>query len=278
MGRVRKDCPICLTKGLLRLPNHMKQVHNLTSTKKRELSLDMMRPQSALSWDPKENIDEKWWETQSLLPFEPSSSIMVSGPTGSGKSRWVYKLLQNSNGMYVRDAPKNIMYCYGIHQTLFDEMEQTLPNLTLHEGLPTQTEIEEFSGSDHGLIVLDDLQQHVIENKAMELLFTQGCHHRRLSVIFIVQNLYGQGKSARTIALNSWYLVLFKNIRGTSQIRHLNSQLFPHKGNILIQAYEDAVKEPYHYLVIDLSPQAEDNYRLRTKIFPGEDPIVYKSL
>ena len=175
-----------------------------------------------------------WWESQSLLPFEPCSSIMVSGPTGSGKSRWVYKFLQNSHGMYVRDTPKKIMYCYSIHQTLFDEMEQNIPNLILHEGLPTRSEIEEFSESSHGLVVLDDLQHHVIENKEMELLFTQGCHHRRLSVIFIVQNLYGQGKSARTIALNSWYLVLFKNIRGTSQIRHLNSQLFPHKGNILI--------------------------------------------
>ena len=29
MGRTRRDCPICNKKGLLRLPNHLRSVHNL---------------------------------------------------------------------------------------------------------------------------------------------------------------------------------------------------------------------------------------------------------
>ena len=135
-GRLRKDCPICLTKGLLLLLNHTKHVHHLISRKTKEPSLDM---EKELSF--KENNDENWWKTQSLLPFEPCSSIMVSGPTGSGKTRWVYTFLQNSSGMYVQDPPKKIMYCYSIHQTLFDEMEQNIPNLILHEGLTTRAEI-----------------------------------------------------------------------------------------------------------------------------------------
>ncbi len=112
----------------------------------------------------------------------------------------------------------------------------------------------------------------------MELLFTQGCHHRRLSVIFITQNLYGQGKSARTIALNCWYLVLFKNIRGTSQIQTLGRQLFPGRSKALVESFGDATKESWGYLVVDLSPRAKDEYRLRSKIYPDEDTIIYKSL
>ena len=63
------------------------------------------------------------------------------------------------------------------------------------------------------LIVIDDLMHRVVEDKEMELLFTQGTHHKCVSVILITQNLYPRGKHARTIALNTWYLVLMKNLR-----------------------------------------------------------------
>ncbi|XP_067685645.1 uncharacterized protein [Haliotis asinina] len=133
------------------------------------------------------------------------------------------------------------------------------------------------SDGQHGLIILDDLLHQVLSSNNMELLFTQGCHHRRLSVIFITQNLYGQGKSAGTIALNTWYLVLFKNVRDILQMMTLGQQLFPGRAGILVEAYIDAMKQPYGYVVLDMSPRAEDKPRLRTRIFPGEDPIVYVS-
>ncbi len=31
MGRTRRDCPVCMKKGLLRLPNHLKDVHGITA-------------------------------------------------------------------------------------------------------------------------------------------------------------------------------------------------------------------------------------------------------
>ncbi len=286
MGRVRKDCPVpgCSAKNVLRLANHLCQVHKLDSRnpwlkmKDNLTEVQPTIPKSAISWSPQAIIDptKPWWETQSLVPFEPCSSLCVTGPTGAGKTRWVYTLLQNMEGMYVKDPPKKVMYCYGVYQDLFDEMEKTVPYMTMHSGLPTQSEIEEFAADgQHGLIILDDLMQQVIQSKDIELLFTQGCHHRKLSVIFITQNLYGQAKSARTIALNTWYLVLFKNVRDTSQIMTLGRQLFPGRSGVLVEAYVDAMKKPYNYLVVDMSPQAEDKTRLRTNIFPGEDPIVY---
>ena len=40
-------------------------------------------------------------------------------------------------------------------------------------------------------------------------------------------------------------------------------------------AFADATSLPFGYLVVDMSPHSEDTYRLRTHVFPGEDPIVY---
>ncbi len=216
-----------------------------------------------------------WWEVSSLTPFEPRSSICVVGPTGVGKTRWVVRLLKSLDGMYARDPPKKILYCYGSFQPLFDDLERDIPRFTLHQGLPNGAEIDEFADGEHGLVVLDDLMQQVVENPDVELLFTRGCHHRNISVIFVSQNLYSRGKSARTIALNTWYLVLFKNVRDTSQISTLGRQMFPGKSRILVEAYQDATKKSFGYLVVDMSPYGEDKYRLRTRIFRGEDPVVY---
>ena len=107
--------------------------------------------------------------------------------------------------MYSRDQPCQILYCYGIYQHLFDEMEGTVKNFQSKQGLPSSEELEEFTTDRrHKLIVIDDLMHRVVEDKEMELLFTQGTHHKCVSVILITQNLYPRGKHARTIALNMW--------------------------------------------------------------------------
>jgi hypothetical protein len=98
-------------------------------------------------------------------------------------------------------------------------MEARFSNFRLHHGVPTNEMIEELtSDRQHTLIVLDDLMHRVVRDADMELLFTQGCHHRRLSVVFITQNSFPKGSRSRTIALNTYNLILMKNARDASQI------------------------------------------------------------
>jgi len=155
-------------------------------------------------------------------------------------------------------------------------MERNVPNFTLNQGIPSVSQIDEFTADrKHKIIVIDDLMKQVIQNEDMELLFTQGCHHRHISVLFLTQNLYAQGKSARSISLNTWYVVLFKNVRGTSQISTLGQQCFPGQKGMLTEVYEDCMKEDFGYLFLDFSPRGDPKYRMRYRIFPGEDPLVY---
>ena len=199
---------------------------------------------------------------------------MIAGPTGSGKTRWTFTYMKLLQHLY-EVPPRKILYCYGVYQDLFEDMERQLPHFSLHQGLPTAEDVEQFASGQHDLIVLDDLMQDVLGSKTAELLFTQGCHHRKISVVFITQNIYGQGRSARTIALNCWYMVLFKNIRGTSQIKTLEYQLG--KSKTLTVAFEDATQRPFGYLMIDLTPRGHDEYRLRTNVLFEDDIVVYKS-
>lgn len=109
-----------------------------------------------------------------VFPCLSCSSTMLSGQTGSGKTRFVYKLLKNIKEMYTGEPPERILYCYGSHQPLFDDMAKAIPNITFHHGLPSTEIVNEFTADRrHRLIVLDDLMHRVILDLDMELLFTQ---------------------------------------------------------------------------------------------------------
>jgi hypothetical protein len=63
-----------------------------------------------------------------------------------------------------------------------------------------------------------------------------------MSIIFVTQNLFKQGKAMRDIALNCQVQVLFKNPRDVNQVKLLGRQLgIP----LLHLAYTKAVKKPF---------------------------------
>ena len=207
------------------------------------------------------------------LPFESCSTFCIAGATKSGKTSWVYRLLKYKDVMFTEPVEK-VLYCYGVYQPLFDEMSDNITNISFHKGLPN--ELDSFAkDSKHSLVILDDLMDDVVRHTDMQKLFTQGAHHLRLSVLFITHNCFQQGKCSRTISLNTHYLILFRNMRDGQQIVSLGKQLYPGKGMVLIEAYKDATKQKYGYLIIDMTANGDDTYRMRSKIFPGEDPWVY---
>jgi hypothetical protein len=209
-----------------------------------------------------------------MFPFEGPSTLSVSGTTGSGKTSWIFKLLKNRDDMFT-NSPHKILYCFGVWQKLYDEMEKDISNIIFHKGVPNYTYLEEFIDGNHNIIILDDLMADCVKNQDVANLFSIGAHHQRLSIVYINQNMFCQGKNARTIALNCHYIVLFQNLRDRSQVQRLGQQLFPGQSQLLLEAYKDATQSRYGYLVVDLSPHAHHNFRLRTEIFPEEITKVY---
>ena len=130
---------------------------------------------------------------------------------------------------------------------------------------------ETFDPRVCNLVVLDDQ----IENKAVHKrggnavtkYFTQGSHHRNLTVVYIVQNLFNHDSAMRTVSLNTHYMVLFKNPRDATQIRTLGYQMYPDSSQFLTQAYMDATSKAYGYIIVDLRPNGTDALRVCTDIF-----------
>ena len=110
-----------------------------------------------------------------------------------------------------------------------------MPHIEFVKGIPTALEQDfYFDVNKQNLIVFDDQMIDASTDQPIVRLFTRrGSHHRNLSVICIVQNLFHQGKGSRSISLKSHYLVLFKNPRhianldsGQANVSRANGFLF----------------------------------------------------
>lgn len=193
--------------------------------------------------------------------FKSPFTMVLAGPTGSGKTQFVKSLLQNIQTL-VTPIPETIIFCYGEWQSTYKDIQQLALNIDFIEGLP---DLDAMTMGEPKLIVIDDLMGET--NDQVSRLFTKGSHHKNISVIYIVQNLFNKQKEQRTISLNSHYMVLFKNPRDRSQIIHLAKQMYPKQNYFLQEAYKMATAEPFSYLLVDLKQDTPDHLRLRGDLF-----------
>ena len=134
--------------------------------------------------------------------------------------------------------------------------------------------------SIRNLVVIDDLMHELSNDQRMTNLFTKGCHHRNLSVIFILQNIFHRGKELRDMSLNSHYLVVFKSPRDSSQVNHLARQMFPGHVKYMQEAFEDVTKRPYGYRLpaaYEYFPRG-DSVHLRQKSVKSVNHIKFLQL
>jgi hypothetical protein len=221
-------------------------------------------------------MEQHWWTSKALLPFKTPTTIVVCGPSQSGKSTFIHRLLSEASGMFDQTT-KQVLYCYQEWQPIYTNLEQSIDNLTMHKGMPSKESLETLArnNNEHSVIVLDDMQMSVMNSEDMQYLVTVLVHHYNMTAIILLQNLFPRGKVARDISLNAHYVVLMANKRSVSQVKTFAHQIQGNASSIM-SAFHKATSLSYGYLLVDLNPHTDKKYQLRTKIFIGEDTIVYK--
>ena len=205
------------------------------------------------------------------LTFKHPSTYLVAGPTGCGKTQWVAKLLKHR---MIEKPPERIVWVYAGWQPLYTSLQSDVPELEFVKGIKSNL-YESFDPKTRNLLVLDDQMSEAGNSTQLTQLFTKGSHHRNLSIVYIVQNVFDKGRSMRTVSLNSQYLVIFKNPRDQSQLSILANQIFPRASKQLNEAFQAATQVPYGYLLLDLRPETPDSLRVRTRVFPYDGMVVY---
>jgi GTPase SAR1 family protein len=199
-----------------------------------------------------------------MLLFQHPATILISGPSRAGKTCFVNKLLQHRNEMFNTHF-NSITWCFGAVTPRLD-----VSDIHFVQGIP---DMENFDIPSNSLLILDDLMSET--NGDVANLFTKYAHHKNLTVIFIVQNLFPKGKHARDISLNAHYIIVFKNPRDKLQIQNLARQIMPRHSKDVVEVFEKATAKPHTYLLFDLTQSTPDALRIRTNIFPNETMYVY---
>ena len=189
----------------------------------------------------------------------------VSGPTFCGKTYFVKTLLQNCMTK-ISPPPQKIIWLYKRWQPLYDVIKTTVsPQVEFIQGIPLDLDQDSFINPRiRNLVILDDLMSSSAKDHRVNELFTEGSHHRNMSVIAINQNLfYNKDPTQRR---NCHYLVLFNNPVDQQQVMTLARQMYPGNAKHLMRHFKTATSKPYGYLVIDLKPFTPDHLRMRTDV------------
>ncbi|CAC5384164.1 unnamed protein product [Mytilus coruscus] len=107
--------------------------------------------------------------------------MTVSGPTSCGKTYFLKQLLQNLD--IVSPKPRRIIWLYRRWQPLYEEKKNTVLPVQFIQGIPLDLENDSFlDPTERNLIILDDLMSTAAKDPRITDLFTEGSHHRNLSV------------------------------------------------------------------------------------------------
>ena len=126
------------------------------------------------------------------------------------------------------------------------------------------------------LIIFDDLMTEAKCDQRIADFFTKGSHHRNISIVYLTQNVFPQGKACRDIALNTQYLVLFNNPIDRQQVATLARRIYPSTSAMFMKRFEEATSRPYGYLVIGLKSSTSEQDRLQTDVFESTDQHAFE--
>ena len=198
--------------------------------------------------------------------------MLIYGPSGSGKSTFVEKLLYFMKEMFDFYFDK-IIYCSEQWFPQCDSIHGIEIEKVIHMGREI---IENLNPQDKNLIILDDNMHKFCKDPIISDIFTKYSHHKNIFVIILFQTNFPNEKFKMDITSNSTYVVLMSNPLNERQMSTLCLQ---RGGAFIMECYRDATRnKPYSYLFLDCDQETPEEVRVRTNIFPNEDPISFVKL
>ena len=261
----RRTCSICGKQDLLKLSDHLRQVHHL-SIEERQPYLRNAMYSTGLS-NMRENLCMETKPYPSFR-FQHPATMMVVGPTQSGKSNFVEKLLQSALIKYPSRKATRIHVFYTQWQPLYDRLRDTHGNrIAFTQGLPeVDDNLESIDSKVNNVWVLDDLMDEAIQSPVISQLFTRG-RHRNLSVILLLQNMFPKGKFNTNISRNALYKVLFRSPGDRKQIDIVAEQTFAKDRGNFMKAYTKETEKPFGYIILDNHPRTTNEHQVVANVF-----------
>ena len=118
--------------------------------------------------------------------FKHPTTIQVSGPTRCGKTSLVCRILEEQ---LIQPLATRIILVYSEWQPDYDLIRQRYSNMKFEKCWRDEI-FDSLSPEQRNILVLDDQMGVASSSTSVADLFTKGSHHKNLTVIYLVQNLY----------------------------------------------------------------------------------------
>ena len=190
------------------------------------------------------------------------------GPCETRKSQLIYNWLKI--GTFQPKFDKTFFF-YEHSQLLYDVIQKEIENLVFDQGVFFEIIDSLKNNGTKYLLFCDNSCEEICNSKAFVNIATTGTH-RELSTIYIKHKLFQKSKLGRDAEVQNTDIVLYESPCDVMQVSTLSEQLG--MGSKLVDWYREAKSVTYEYLLIDLSPRADD--RLRCCTNTGSPPSKFK--
>ena len=314
--KYQRICPICGKQEVSNISNHLFYVHDLDSANRKSWlkvtkhqtmntvykhlstqTRDQLKHSSTLKRShvtmkhkkkqkiaTRPRIVNQFLYSKMLYPnfkFQHPMSILVVGPTNSGKTYFVEQLLSNlDEKMNFKNSNLKcrISWFYGQWQQCYAVMQRKLGKcIRFVQGLPEYNDdLGDIDIRFNHILVLDDLMLQAKDSAIVSKLFTQG-RHRNASVILMLQNAFPKGKFNTDISRNAQYMILFKSPADRKQIEIISQRIFPKEQNKFMSIYNKETDRQHGYILVDNTPSTNRDSQIVTDIFTITQKIPISS-
>ena len=228
--------------------------------------------------------------------FKTPCNIILTGPTQSGKSTFIRKLIFWRRLLFA-PVPEKVFYVYAARDPLIDKMIEKGQIHKAIKNLPKdyntlEKMVTKYKKEGVLLIVDDGLSQL---EKYLPTVFEELTHRANTTILFVSQVMFLNSSLWRRLSLNTHYMIAFRNKRNSLQIRALASQFSQCNPRFVSNSFIDATKPKptikldendensafgYGYIILNFNPMSPEILSLVTNILPTDkDPVaVYKEM
>ncbi len=211
------------------------------------------------------------------MPFCDKSAILITGSSQSGKTYLLRDILLNYHSLF-QTTPTICIFLYTHWQGVYDNIKEKWGNKILFtQRIPKEEEVEQvMTNHKHGVFVADDKGEYIEKVPFFRNLLSRLGHHCRMTSFCLLQDANLSSRASSLLKKNFHVTIVMRSPRERSFVRALGMQTGDYQ--CVMEAYDDAVKERYGYLCIDLHPAANPEFKYRTNLIPTANShcVIYK--
>lgn len=208
------------------------------------------------------------------MKFYLYSNVLCQGASGSGKTSFIKRIIEERNHMFFK-VPSKIIFIYSIYQSIYDEIAKMADDIVFIRYIPNENDLHEMvKDIDHALLIIDDMVNQIGDSESVASLFVKNSHHMKITTFVLLQssNLSGR-KYGSEIVRNAHYTILFRGGQMAHVVRSLGTRINDHSN--LLSAYKQATSRgTFSYLCVNTHPRAKELEKYSTDILHSEQPTI----